>query len=246
MSKCCSSACSTCFHFGCLDPCGSINIGFDVVNAGDYKLKTDFNGTPIEITRNFAAGEKMIFPLDCLNPNFTFRFTIENPDGEDLILSRGEANYSCFRFTTVVTSCIAQSMFTFSLGSECDCGDSPTIGDIEVTVPPPTVTERLSPVNITLKDNESTCISDILSGNTSYLGIASFDFDLKPINGDAFGGLWQQHHRRRVRELLEIGTWTAAARSVYLSFNMLMERLGGFQNNALMCLPALLPNCTLK
>lgn len=103
----CGCCCTNTLGYCNQNICGD-GIDFDIVAQadGEYTLATEFLGITIHITKTFAEGEEIIFPIDSLNEGYQYTVELFDPTGAKVLISKTGVNYDCFKFRTVINKTI--------------------------------------------------------------------------------------------------------------------------------------------
>lgn len=98
MNCCCTNTLSFCTQ----NVCGEIDFDILANDPGVYTLIADYLGIQITITKEFSAGEQIIFPLNLLNESYEYTCSIFEPGGSQVVISKNSIEYNCFKFKTVI------------------------------------------------------------------------------------------------------------------------------------------------
>lgn len=99
MSCCCDKILFFCKQ----KSCGEIDFDVKAQLEGVHKLVTTFIGVEITIEKSFLPDDKIIFPLDQLNENYTYTCQLFDPEGNKILIRKDDVDYDCFVFETVIS-----------------------------------------------------------------------------------------------------------------------------------------------
>lgn len=98
MNCCCTNTLNFCTQ----NVCGEIDFDILAINSGVHTMVAEFLGVQVTISKEFLAGEKIIFPLSLLNESYEYTVNIFEPNGSQVVISKAGIEYDCFKFKTIL------------------------------------------------------------------------------------------------------------------------------------------------
>ena len=95
---CCTNTLNLCEQ----NICDGIDLGIEAQIPGAHKLKLFFLGTMIILEQEFSVSDQIIFSANDLNENFQFTAELYDPIGNRINIHKGDIDYDCIRFKTVL------------------------------------------------------------------------------------------------------------------------------------------------
>lgn len=102
--KCC---CTAVLDLCEVSACGSIDLGITAQEAGEYQFLLQWLGTQVALTKTFEIDDELSFSVEGLNENMAYTGQLISPSGKQVLISKDEVVYDCFKFKTVVNATIA-------------------------------------------------------------------------------------------------------------------------------------------
>lgn len=99
----CNCCCVKTLKLCSVPVCGDLDFGITAQVEGVHKLSLDFLGIQMIINKEFDIGEEIIFPMTSLNENFTYYGKLSDPDGKEIVISKGGIEYDCVKFETSIS-----------------------------------------------------------------------------------------------------------------------------------------------
>lgn len=102
--KCC---CTNTLDLCEISACDSVDLGIKAQEHGVYKFILDFLGSQITLTKDFEVDDELSFSVTDLNENMAFTGQVYAPSGKQILISKNDVIYDCFKFKTVINATIA-------------------------------------------------------------------------------------------------------------------------------------------
>ena len=98
--SCCS--CNKILDFCSTPACsnGSLDLQIKAQLDGIYTLITDFLGAEVKIPQDFLIDDRIVFPTEGLNEEYTYLAKVYDPAGDQVVILKDAIEYDCFRFST--------------------------------------------------------------------------------------------------------------------------------------------------
>lgn len=84
--------------------CDGVDIGIAAQVPGVHRLVTYVLEQMVVLEAEFIFGEQIIFPLDNMMENYQFTAELFDPIGTKILIRKGNVDYDCFRFKTVIAA----------------------------------------------------------------------------------------------------------------------------------------------
>lgn len=103
----CNCCCTNTLNLCEISACGSIDLGITAQEHGDYQFILHWLGAQITLTKEFNIDDELSFSAADLNEDMTFTGQVYAPSGKQILISKDDVIYDCFKFKTVINATIA-------------------------------------------------------------------------------------------------------------------------------------------